>query len=196
MMRKYLPSEFYTIWTNYDLLCSDLQEKDVNTSFSAPIIRYPTIDIAKCNIRSLANVPKPFKYQILGCSDDPEFYKESHNMYQPAGKFYKIDPHGAEFGYMTQLGVVQVPDEPVHGYTWDGTGDGRWVLCAVHPPDQGRKEVERSQRKGVTQHHVSVPLYSHHAPPLLVDYCLLLSISCMYDLSIDTLLPQPCFTMD
>ena len=57
-------------------------------------------------------------------------------MYQAAGKFYKIDPHGAVFGYMTQLGVVQVPDEPVHGYTWDGTGDGRWVLCAVYPPDQ------------------------------------------------------------
>ena len=28
-------------------------------------IRYPTIDITKCNIRSIANVPKPQKYPIL-----------------------------------------------------------------------------------------------------------------------------------
>ena len=55
------------------------EEEVVQISSPSPpplVIRYSTIDIdiTKCNISSIANVPKPQKYPILGCSADPEFY--------------------------------------------------------------------------------------------------------------------------
>ena len=144
ILRQILPSDFFSIWTNYDLLTSDLKDANVDIIIPTPIIRYPTIDIAKCNTRSLANVPKPQKFPLFGCSDDPNFYIKSRNMYQPEGEFYKnIFPFGAKYGYLTNQGVVPVPEEPVFGYVWDGTDeDSRWVLCAVHPPDQ-RSKVAR-----------------------------------------------------
>ena len=144
ILRQILPSDFFSIWTNYDLLTSDLKDANVDIIIPTPIIRYPTIDIAKCNTRSLANVPKPQKFPLFGCSDDPNFYIKSRNMYQPEGEFYKnIYPFGAKYGYLTNQGVVPVPEEPVFGYVWDGTDEeSRWVLCAVHPPDH-RSKVAR-----------------------------------------------------
>lgn len=134
-LRNVVPPDFFSIWTNFDLLTTNPAEDNDDKCYAAPVIRYPTIDFAKCNIRSIANVPKPGHFPVLGCSPDPNFYS--------AGKFNYSYPFGGKYGYKTNLGIVPVPDEPVHGYVWDGTDyDSDWVLCAVHPPDQ-RSEVSR-----------------------------------------------------
>ena len=68
--------EFREIWRN-SLVMFRHEEEVVQISSPSPpppVIRYPTIDITKCNICSIANVPKPQKNPILGCSADPEFY--------------------------------------------------------------------------------------------------------------------------
>ena len=137
-MRKMLPPDLFTLWMNFDLLTSDLKDPQDDVKCSPPVIRYPTIDITKCNIRSIANVPTPQKHPIHGCSDDPNFYNkivrgegdESHKQFI---KFNRHGPFGVAYGYRTNLGIVPVPDEPVHGYVWQDDG---WVLCAVHPPDR------------------------------------------------------------
>ena len=148
MMKNVVPPDLYSIWTNFDLLTSELKDDDVDVShFSAPVIRYPTIDFTKVNIRSIANVPKPQEYPILGCSDDENFYhklsrgegEESHKQFY---KFNRYGPFGVAYGYRTNLGIVPVPDEPVHGYIWQDDG---WVLCAVHPPDQRSKVARKWQ---------------------------------------------------
>ena len=120
------------------IFCHEEEKEVVQLSPTPPtVIRYPTIDYTKCNIRSIANIPKPQKFAVLGCSADPEFYVLSNSYYKASGGFYQsIYPHGTKYGYRTQLGIVPVPDEPVHGYVWDGTDDSSdWVLHAVKPKD-------------------------------------------------------------
>ena len=138
-MNNFIYPEFRDIWINSLVMFCDQEEiVPVSISPSPPVIRYPTIDISKCNVRSIANVPKPQKYPVLGCSDDPDFYFLS-NTYtgKPTGGFYKCSPHGQKYGYRTNLGIVPVPDEPVHGYVWDGTDDSSdWVLHAVKPSNR------------------------------------------------------------
>ena len=73
---SFINLEFREIWRN-SLVMFRYEEEVVQISSPSPpplVIRYPTINITKCNICSIANVPKPQKYPILGCSADPEFY--------------------------------------------------------------------------------------------------------------------------
>ena len=73
---SFINLEFREIWRN-SLVMFRYEEEVVQISSPSPpplVIRYPTINITKCNICSIANVPKPHKNPILGCSADPEFY--------------------------------------------------------------------------------------------------------------------------
>ena len=152
---NFIYPDFLEIWRNSTVIFSEDAEEEVVSISSPPppVIRYPTIDITKCNIRSIANVPKPQKYPILGCSDDPEFYVLSNSCYKATGGYYKCSPHGEKYGYRTNLGIVPVPDKPVHGYVWDGTNDhSDWVLNAVKPScsqfrNYGHNYKPRGQRK-------------------------------------------------
>ena len=136
---NFIDPEFREMWRNVLTIFGEDDEEEDIVSVLPPLppIRYPTIDITKCNTRSIANVPKPQKFPILGCSTDPEFYVLSHSCYKASGDFYKCYPYGAKYGYRTNLGIVPVPDKPVHGYVWDGTDDSSdWVLHAVKPKDR------------------------------------------------------------
>ena len=143
-IQEWIAPELLSVWTNADKLFDDKHEEDDDIKFPPPDIRYPTIDFTQCNIRSIANVPKPGHFPVLGCSPDPIFYTN--------GGFKYSYPFGGKYGYKTNLGIVPVPDEPVYGYVWYGTDyDSDWVLCAVQPPDQ-RSKVSRKwqgfRRKG------------------------------------------------
>ena len=92
------------------------------------------IDLSKVNYSfRVRNIPDPFLYPVLGCSQDPNFYDLKYRS-KSKRNYYTWDtesreyPHGGLYGYNTDVGIVPVPEEPVHGYVFKhGRG---WVLHA------------------------------------------------------------------
>ena len=81
------------------------------------------------NSHFIKNIPKPSLYQILGCSTDAEFYaRVDHRPW--IQNFYKEFPYGSEYGYITNLSIVAVPDHPIHGFVWS---EGEWMIQASIP---------------------------------------------------------------
>ena len=106
--------------------------------FPKPIVEevvspYPIIDLSKVNKRALSNTPEPERFPVLGCSPDPKFYEKEHD---------KIYPFGSEFGFYTNLGIVDWSSrkEAVHGYIWSGN---KWVLEAKRPQDKEKVNIKR-----------------------------------------------------
>ena len=92
-------------------------------------VEYPQVDLNHLNSHFIKNIPKPYLNPILGCSNDPQFYARVDH--RPGIKnFYKEFPFGSEYGYDTNLGIVAVPDRPIHGYVWSG---GEWKVYASRP---------------------------------------------------------------
>ena len=93
------------------------------------------IDLTNVNERFLQNIPKPQLYPILGVSQDPKFYQKDgqnenfnyYNRHYYSESGYFRHPHGQMFGYQTDIGIVPVPDDPIHGHVWK---DGKWTLQA------------------------------------------------------------------
>ena len=96
-----------------------------------------TIDLTKVNQFFLRNIPKPEYLPILGCSEDPNFYSDewikldsvdywgNRNKLPPRHK--QQAPFGSLYGFKTDVGIVPVPEEPIHGHVWK---EGAWVLQA------------------------------------------------------------------
>ena len=107
-----------------------------------PVVRYNTIDFSKVNVRSIANIPRPERQAVHGCSQDPTFYSESVILsYDYYNRPHTLDsshkktmPFGSLYGYKTNIGVVPVPDTPVHGYIWCHDS-GAFVLHAMDPAE-------------------------------------------------------------
>ena len=98
------------------------------------------------------NHPKPELLPIQSCSQDPTLYhkcmgsihcgKDYDGLRHPAeanyaghnssSKFTSSFPFGALPGFLTSLGVVAVPEDPIGGYVYDGgSGDAtKWRLHA------------------------------------------------------------------
>ena len=105
------------------------------TRFRKPL-KY-TIDLTKVNQFFLRNIPKPEFLPILGCSEDPDFYSDewikldsvdywgNRNKLPPRHK--QQAPFGSLYGFKTDVGIVPVPEEPIHGHVWK---EGAWVLQA------------------------------------------------------------------
>ena len=111
-----------------------------NGIFKVSRVRKPlkyTIDLTKVNHFFLRNIPKPEYLPILGCSEDPEFYSDerikldsvdywgNRNTLPPRHK--QKAPFGSLYGFNTDVGIVPVPDQPIHGHVWK---EGAWVLQA------------------------------------------------------------------
>ena len=111
-----------------------------NGIFKVSRVRKPlkyTIDLTKVNQFFLRNIPKPEYLPILGCSEDPNFYSDewikldsvdywgNRNKLPPRHK--QQAPFGSLYGFKTDVGIVPVPEEPIHGHVWK---EGAWVLQA------------------------------------------------------------------
>ena len=128
---------------------------------------YPIIDFSKVNKRALSSTPEPERFPVLGCSPDPKFYEKEYykiselerfgfaksslpasdlkllqNHRVPYSKHDKIYPFGSEFGFYTNLGIVDWSSrkETVHGYIWSGN---KWVLEAKRPQDKEKVNIKR-----------------------------------------------------
>ena len=137
--------ELHCMWDNVGDLFIQKPDSEENCTTSPPVptIRYKSIDFAKVNVRSMANIPKPTSFPIHGCSQEPKFYTEIvkldyvdyyGNRRTLPCSYSKKNPFGSMYGYQTNDGIVPVPDTPVHGHVWsDQLHD--WVLHAVFPEE-------------------------------------------------------------
>ena len=138
-------NEFQSLWRS--AIVGDLfgQNPEADESSSdpppaPPAIRYNTIDFSKVNVRSIANIPRPEHQAVHGCSQDPKFYSESvvlsydyyNRPHTLESSHKKAKPFGSLYGYQTNIGVVPVPDTPVHGYVWCHDSGG-FILHAMDP---------------------------------------------------------------
>lgn len=127
--RKSIDPHLRCIWSNSAEVVTP-----VSTN-SETSLKYPVIDFSKVNKRFVDNIPKPDLFPVLGCSECPDV-KENPDYIHPSR------PFGHEPGYMTDQGIIAVPDKLlVHGYVWNK--EVGWMLHAQYP-----KEERRSREKG------------------------------------------------
>ena len=102
------------------------------------------VDFNKMNSHFIRNIPEPVFYPVLGCSQDPDFYRQEGMLTNPERNYYNKSlenrnyryPHGGIYGYDTDVGIVPVPDEPIHGHVWKNgheirnRNDGKWIVHA------------------------------------------------------------------
>ena len=102
------------------------------------------VDFNKMNSHFIRNIPEPFFYPVLGCSQDPDFYRQEGMLTNPERNYYNKSlenrnyryPHGGIYGYDTDVGIVPVPAEPIHGHVWKNgheirnRNDGKWIVHA------------------------------------------------------------------
>ena len=99
--------------------------------------RLYTVDLSKVNVRFLSHIPRPDLYYVHGCPDEAEAAEME--------KYKKPRKLDVEYGFLTDHGVVPVPDKPVHGHTWSHHFK-RWVLHAV--PDDYYPGPPPSRQRG------------------------------------------------
>ena len=132
-----VPKLFRSIWQNCDkIFC----QAPVPGPAKASPVRTPTIEWSKVNQRAISNLPIPQGYPVLGCSQDPKFYESK----EWCSSNY---PFGSKKGFLTNLGVVDVPgaNDVVHGYVYDNYWG--WILHAGYA--EQREETNASTRATV-----------------------------------------------
>ena len=149
--------EFQSMWRHSivgDLFIQSPEPNEICTTTSpATEIVYRTIDFTKVDTRRIANIPKPKLQPKYGCSEEPDFYNKTYwvNGFEYVKSdlnFYKPHPFGGVDGYETNIGIVPVPEEPVHGHIW--SPDSRdWVLNAIFPDESSPARAPWS-RPGTT----------------------------------------------
>ena len=110
-------------------------------------VAVPVINFAKVKPHLHKNLPKPAQLPVQSCSPLPDFYRrcticadahskggwaESHGLKRCAPPFEQLSPFGSLPGFVTSLGVVAVPADPIGGYVYAGgwEADTRWQLHA------------------------------------------------------------------
>ena len=142
-IRKKVDPELRTLWTHAASIISPFTPTEMSTSLS-----YPTIDWSTVNKRFINNIPTPSLQPIFGCSEDSNFYEDvfersDYGYHRNLGsKFTKSNPFGAVLGYLTDAGVVGVPDKVFHGHVFDPHGG--WIL---HAKFSGKEETKRTKIK-------------------------------------------------
>ena len=137
--------ELHCMWDNVGDLFIQKPDSEESCTIPPPVptIRYKSIDFAKVNVRSMANIPKPTSFPVYGCSPEPKFYTEVvkvdywdyyGNQRTFESSFIRKAPFGSLYGYETNVGIVPVPDTPVHGHVWSDQLHN-WVLHAVSPEE-------------------------------------------------------------
>ena len=146
-MQKLVDSELFHIWNNV----SDIVQPSAPSTKHTTNLQYPTVNWSTINKRFLQNIPVPTLQPILGCSSDPSFYQDVHERsdygyHRNLGsKFTKPNPFGSISGYLTNLGVIPVPEEVFHGHVYeDGVG---FVLYAEFQEKKVKEKKEQTQRK-------------------------------------------------
>ena len=84
------------------------------------------VDLSQVNSRFLSNIPRPKEHPVLGCMTEEEAKAHVNR--------YRIWKPEWKWGFMTDCGIVPVPEEPVYGHVWSPSYR-EWILHAI--PDDG-----------------------------------------------------------
>ena len=128
-MRRLVHPDLYNIWYFSSQITAPPDVKSQPVS----VPPYPEVDWTNVNKRFLGNIPNPSFFPIHGCSEDPTHYEPtyvSHNNFITA-EFERPCPFGQAYGYLTEGGVIAVPDQVHHGYIWSVSDSGR--LTSLNP---------------------------------------------------------------
>ena len=143
-MKKMIHSELFQIWRNV----SDIVQPPVSSIKDNSNLRYPTVDWSVVNKRFVSNIPTPTPQPCHGCSEDPAFYetiyeRSDYGYHRNMGsKFTNPNPFGVVSGYLTDAGVIAIPDKVFHGHIYqEGVG---WIL---HAEFSKEKEIQKKETK-------------------------------------------------
>ena len=130
-----VPKEFSSIFDH-------LAQPDPNDVKQIPGTIYPEV---KWNLVKFKPVlPHPESCPLYSCSQDPSFYEDHitgclNPRFKNARiqtKFLQRNPFGSLPGFVTNLGVVAVPEAPVGGYVYCPDAR-RWMIHATIPSTEG-----------------------------------------------------------
>ena len=102
----------------------------------SPRLKKPVVNWNRLNPNQFRNLPKAEGFPVQGCSQDQNFYVETETLgsYPDVRTFLKWErtrfPFGIRFGFSTNMGIVAVPDVPIHGYRCY-EGSGNWSIDAI-----------------------------------------------------------------
>ena len=109
-------------------------------------VAIPRVDFSKVKPHLHRKLPKPESVPVQACSIDPSTYTScticvksrsrgflnpEHGYRACAPPFELSNPFGALPGFVTSLGVVAVPEEPIGGYVYEG-GSGEATKWRLH----------------------------------------------------------------
>ena len=104
------------------------------------------VDFSKVKPHLHRKLPKPESVSVQACSIDPTLYtscticvnarsqgfRDAEHGYRACAPPFELPfPFGALPGFVTSLGVVAVPEEPIGGYVYDG-GSGEATKWRLH----------------------------------------------------------------
>ena len=135
-----VPTDEETV--QYDrLLENELRPPPIHS----PPLRRPYVNWTTLNKHRRKNLPDPQLFPVYSVPVDPSFYTDT-TKYKPSDKHIGdlpsgliatnkqcgcaacIPPFGSRHGLMTDMGVIGMPADPVHGYCWDDDTGG-WVIA-------------------------------------------------------------------
>ena len=112
----------------------------------SPPLRRPYVNWTTLNKHRRKNLPDPELFPLYSVPADPTYYTDI-TKYKPADKHITallpggfiatakqcgcaacLPPFGYQFGLMTDMGIIGMPTDPVHGYCWDDDTCG-WVIA-------------------------------------------------------------------
>ena len=100
------------------------------------------VDLSQVNSRFLGNIPRPKEYPTLGCMTEAE---SEEKILTGMGWIQKPWRSQWQWGFMTDCGIVPVPEEPVYGHVWSATARD-WILHAT--PDDGTGPPPPPRQRG------------------------------------------------
>ena len=122
-----IPREFASIFDNL----AHTEPEELN-QVSGTI--YPEV---KWNLVKFKPVlPHPETCPLYSCSQDPSFYEDHILPGCSLSQFVQKNPFGSRPGFVTNLGVVAVPEAPIGGYVYCPDAR-RWLIHATIPTTEG-----------------------------------------------------------
>ena len=160
--KKYrvIPYEFSSLWRNLPGLYIEKDRIKQEEGIT------PRVAWDKVNKGAISKFPKPCHFQVHSVSPTASFYERISNS-DSKSKFQTPNPFGSLPGYITNLGVVPVPDIPMFGHIWD-PDICDWIIHAEIPTPRavpglnsnqgprnqgyrGQRSTERRRTRGRTR---------------------------------------------
>ena len=128
-----------------DVTRSPLKQDDIvrDPPDPRPVVKWS--NVSKFKIR---DIPEPKNYPVHGCSPDPKFYENKiSDGIKRGSEFTKgvayreqyPTPFGSMPGYLTDMGIVKVPEKGFYGFKWGQIDNGwGWVLSTTQDTFQNR----------------------------------------------------------